>query len=235
MNLGFVGLGAMGALIVPRLMAAGHTVTGWNRSRDKAEPLIAAGMTFAATPRAVAEASEIVFSIVTDSAAVKAVALGPDGIVSGLRKGGIYIDMSTIEPDASRAVAARIRQGRLDHAGRAAVGQPGHREGRPGLGDDRRRRGGVRARQAGAAGDRTEGHAHRRQRPRLPDEDRGQPAADGRGDLLRRSGRARRKGRRRRARPRSMPSSRASRPRRCWAIAGRSSSKARCPRCRSPT
>ena len=55
-----------------------------------------------------AETSEIVFSIVTDSAAVKAVALGPDGIVSGLRKGGIYIDMSTIEPDASRAVAVEF-------------------------------------------------------------------------------------------------------------------------------
>jgi 3-hydroxyisobutyrate dehydrogenase-like beta-hydroxyacid dehydrogenase len=51
----------MGALIVPRLMAAGHNVTGWNRSRDKAEPLIAAGMAFAATPRAVAQASDIVF------------------------------------------------------------------------------------------------------------------------------------------------------------------------------
>ena len=84
----------MGALIVPRLMIAGHKVTGWNRSRDKAEPLIAAGMAFVATPRAVAEVSDIVFSIVTDSAAVKAVALGPDGIVSGLRKGGIYVDMS---------------------------------------------------------------------------------------------------------------------------------------------
>ena len=108
MNLGFVGLGAMGALIVPRLMAAGHTVTGWNRSREKAEPLIAAGMAFAATPKAVAEASEIVFSIVTDSKAVKALALGADGIVSGLRKGGIYIDMSTIEPDASREVAEQF-------------------------------------------------------------------------------------------------------------------------------
>ena len=110
MNIGFVGLGAMGALIVPRLMAAGHKVTGWNRSRIKAEPLIAAGMAFAATPRAAAEASEIVFSIVTDSAAVKAVALGPDGIISGLRKGGIYIDMSTIEPDASRAIAEKFAE-----------------------------------------------------------------------------------------------------------------------------
>jgi 3-hydroxyisobutyrate dehydrogenase-like beta-hydroxyacid dehydrogenase len=108
MKLGFVGLGAMGQLIVPRLMAAGHTVTGWNRSKDKAEELIAAGMRWAATPRAVAEASEIVFSIVTDSKAVRAVALGADGIVSGLRKGGIFIDMSTIEPDESRAMAAEF-------------------------------------------------------------------------------------------------------------------------------
>jgi 3-hydroxyisobutyrate dehydrogenase-like beta-hydroxyacid dehydrogenase len=106
LNIGFCGLGAMGALIVPRLMAAGHAVTGWNRSRDKAAPLIEAGMAFAETPRQVAERSEIVFSIVTDAAAVKAVALGPDGILAGLRKGGIFIDMSTIDPDASRAIAA---------------------------------------------------------------------------------------------------------------------------------
>ena len=77
MRLGFVGLGAMGQLIVPRLMAAGHQVTGWNRSRDKAEALIEAGMTWADTPRDVAAQSEIVFSIVTDAKAVKAVALGP--------------------------------------------------------------------------------------------------------------------------------------------------------------
>jgi len=107
-ELGFVGLGAMGQLIVPRLMGAGHSVTGWNRSRDKAEPLIRAGMRWGDTPRAVAEKSEIVFSIVTDAKAVKAVALGADGIVAGLRKGGIYIDMSTIEPDESRAVAAEF-------------------------------------------------------------------------------------------------------------------------------
>jgi 6-phosphogluconate dehydrogenase-like protein len=101
-NIGFVGLGAMGALIAPRLMAAGHAVTGWNRSRDKAKPLIDAGMRFADTPRAVAEKSKIVFSIVTDAAAVRTVALGPDGVVAGLRTGCIYIDMSTIDPDASR-------------------------------------------------------------------------------------------------------------------------------------
>ena len=59
MQVGFIGLGAMGALIVPRLMAAGHSVTGWNRSRDKAEPLIAEGMAWADSPRAVADRSEI--------------------------------------------------------------------------------------------------------------------------------------------------------------------------------
>lgn len=108
MNLGFVGLGAMGELIVPRLMAAGHKVTGWNRTRAKAEPLIAQGMAFAATPREAAQNADIVFSIVTDSPAVKAVALGKDGIIAGLKKGGIYIDMSTIEPEVSREVAAEF-------------------------------------------------------------------------------------------------------------------------------
>src|SRR5262245_51299167 len=98
----------MGQLIVPRLVAAGHSVTGWNRSRDKAQPLIDAGMRFAVCPRAVAEQSELVFSTVTDGAAVRAVALGEDGIVAGLRKGGIYADMSTIAPDVSRAVAAEF-------------------------------------------------------------------------------------------------------------------------------
>jgi len=65
-------------------------------------------MLWAETPREVAEQAEFVFSIVTDAKAVKAVALGSDGIIAGLRQGGIYIDMSTIDPDASRAVAAQF-------------------------------------------------------------------------------------------------------------------------------
>jgi 3-hydroxyisobutyrate dehydrogenase-like beta-hydroxyacid dehydrogenase len=96
----------MGQLIVRRLIDAGHTVTGWNRSADKAEPLIKAGMRWADSPRAAAQASEIVFCIVTDAAAVRAIALGEDGVLAGLRKGGVFIDMSTIAPDASRAIAA---------------------------------------------------------------------------------------------------------------------------------
>jgi 3-hydroxyisobutyrate dehydrogenase-like beta-hydroxyacid dehydrogenase len=110
MNIGFVGLGAMGVGIVPRLMAAGHTVTGFNRNRDKAAPLVGAGMKLAASPREAAAASDIVFSIVTDAPAVRAVALGADGIITGLKPGGIYVDMSTIAPDASRAVSAEFAQ-----------------------------------------------------------------------------------------------------------------------------
>ena len=110
MNIGFVGLGAMGAGIVPRLMTAGHTVTGWNRRKEKAEALIASGMRYVPSPRAAAAGADVVFSIVTDAAAVNAVALGGDGIIAGLKSGAIYVDMSTISPDASRAVSAEFAE-----------------------------------------------------------------------------------------------------------------------------
>jgi 3-hydroxyisobutyrate dehydrogenase-like beta-hydroxyacid dehydrogenase len=96
----------MGQVIVPRLLAAGHRVTGWNRSRERAEPLTRIGMQWASTPAAVAAASDVVFSIVTDGAAVKAVALGKDGVLGGMRPGAVYIDMGTIAPDVTRDVAA---------------------------------------------------------------------------------------------------------------------------------
>src|SRR5579859_5439417 len=98
----------MGLAIVPRLIDAGHAVTGWNRTKEKAASLFKRGMLWADTPRDAARAADIVFSIVTDSAAVRSVALGPDGIFSGLRKHAVYLDMSTIDPDASRAVAAEF-------------------------------------------------------------------------------------------------------------------------------
>ena len=108
MQIGFIGLGAMGVGIVPRLLAAGHAVTGWNRTRSKAEPLIKGGMSWADSPRAVAARSEVVFSILTDAAAVRSVALGENGIVAGLKPGGVFVDMSTIAPDASRDIAAGV-------------------------------------------------------------------------------------------------------------------------------
>jgi 3-hydroxyisobutyrate dehydrogenase-like beta-hydroxyacid dehydrogenase len=107
-KVGFVGLGAMGQVIVPRLLAAGYAVTGWNRSRERAAPLVELGMRVADTPAAVAAASDVVFSIVTDGAAVKAVALGEQGVLAGIGPGGVYIDMGTIAPDVTRFVSAEF-------------------------------------------------------------------------------------------------------------------------------
>jgi 3-hydroxyisobutyrate dehydrogenase-like beta-hydroxyacid dehydrogenase len=98
----------MGQVIVPRLIAAGHAVTGWNRSRERATPLVSKGMRWADSPRQVAQVSDVVFSIVTDGAAVKTVALGEDGVIAGMRPGAVYIDMGTIAPDVTRAVSAEF-------------------------------------------------------------------------------------------------------------------------------
>jgi len=108
-TVGFCGLGDMGQVIVPRLLEAGYDVVGWNRTASKGKPLIDKGMRWAESPREAAEQAEVVLSIVTDGAAVKAVALGPDGIISGLKKDAVYVDMSTIAPDVSREVAAAFK------------------------------------------------------------------------------------------------------------------------------
>jgi 3-hydroxyisobutyrate dehydrogenase-like beta-hydroxyacid dehydrogenase len=112
-RIGFLGLGDMGQAIVPRLLAAGHAVTGWNRTKEKAAAMFKLGMLWADTPREVARDSEIVFSIVTDSTAVRSLALGEKGIIAGLRKDAVYLDMSTIDPDGSRAVAAEFAKAGL--------------------------------------------------------------------------------------------------------------------------
>lgn len=107
-NVGFVGLGLMGSRIVKRLLAAGHRVSGYNRTRAKAEPLIQAGMQWKDTPREVAQAAEITFSMVMDTAALTSVAEGPDGILAGLSSEKIYIDMSTVSPRLTRDLARRV-------------------------------------------------------------------------------------------------------------------------------
>ena len=108
-SLGFVGLGVMGSRMVQRLLDAGHEVTGFNRTRAKAQWLLDAGMKWGATPRAVAEAAEITFSMVTNTEALIAVTGGDDGVIGGLGRGKIYVDMSTVSPAASRAVAQRVK------------------------------------------------------------------------------------------------------------------------------
>jgi 3-hydroxyisobutyrate dehydrogenase-like beta-hydroxyacid dehydrogenase len=96
--------------VARRLLEAGHEVTGYNRTRSKAEALIAAGMGFADTPRAAAAQSDVVFSMVTNTQALAAVTEEPDGILAGLGPGKVYVDMSTVSPAASRALAGRVAE-----------------------------------------------------------------------------------------------------------------------------
>lgn len=108
-NLGFVGLGVMGSQMVSRLLDKGHTVTGYNRTRAKAQWLIDKGMKWADSPRAVAAAADVTFAMVTNAAAIAAVTDGPDGIIAGLGPGKLFVDMSTVSPEVSRATAAKVR------------------------------------------------------------------------------------------------------------------------------
>jgi 3-hydroxyisobutyrate dehydrogenase-like beta-hydroxyacid dehydrogenase len=108
-NLGFVGLGVMGSQMVNRLLDKGHTVTGYNRTRRKAQWLVDKGMRWADSPRAVAAAADITFAMVTNAAAIAAVTDGPDGIIRGLSAGKLFVDMSTVSPELSRATAAKVR------------------------------------------------------------------------------------------------------------------------------
>jgi 3-hydroxyisobutyrate dehydrogenase-like beta-hydroxyacid dehydrogenase len=124
MRIGFIGLGDMGQCIVPRLLDAGHEVTGWNRTKSKAAPLTERGMAWADTPREAAAPAEVVFSVVTDSTAVDAVALGNDGVISGLATEAVYLDMSTIDPDVSREVAARFGEAGLTMLDAPISGSP---------------------------------------------------------------------------------------------------------------
>ncbi len=107
-NVGYIGLGAMGSRVAKRLLDAGHTVTGYNRTRDKAQPLIEAGMRWANSPREVTEQVDVVFTMVTNTAALDAVTGGPDGILAGLGPNKIYCDMSTVSPAKSRALAQQV-------------------------------------------------------------------------------------------------------------------------------
>jgi 3-hydroxyisobutyrate dehydrogenase-like beta-hydroxyacid dehydrogenase len=106
-EIGFVGLGSMGAPIAARLLP-GNRLYGTNRSPAKAGPLVEQGMIWRDTPRQAAEAAQVVISMVTDDTALAAVTEGPDGILAGLQPGAIYIDMSTVSPEASRRLAELV-------------------------------------------------------------------------------------------------------------------------------
>ncbi len=107
-NLGFIGLGLMGSRITKRLIDAGHQVSGYNRTRAKAESLLQAGMLWKNSPREVVQAADITFSMVMDTAALSSITDGPDGILAGLSAGKIFVDMSTVSPKSIRLLASRV-------------------------------------------------------------------------------------------------------------------------------
>ncbi len=109
-KLGFIGLGAMGGRIAARLLEAGHELTGYNRTREKAQGLIDKGMVWAGTPRQVAENTDVIFSMVTNTATVLSIVEGPEGVLAGLGPGKFYVDMSTISPAASRELAGKVAE-----------------------------------------------------------------------------------------------------------------------------
>src|SRR5579872_4139990 len=109
-HLGFVGLGTMGGRVAKRLLDAGHTVTGYNRTKSKAHWLLDAGMRWGETPRSVAEAADIVFTMVTNTSALHEVVGGEHGILAGLSAGKVYIDMSTVSPATSKRIASQVAE-----------------------------------------------------------------------------------------------------------------------------
>jgi 3-hydroxyisobutyrate dehydrogenase-like beta-hydroxyacid dehydrogenase len=108
-RVGFAGLGAMGAGIAQRLLDAGYEVVGWNRTKEKAQPLLDAGMGWAETPRELAASVDVLFTMLTNTAAIEATAEGADGVLAGLSEGTVWADISTIAPDASVALGERVR------------------------------------------------------------------------------------------------------------------------------
>lgn len=109
-NLGFIGLGTMGGKMVQRLLRAGHTVTGYNRTKSRADWLLDLGMAWGDSPRAVAAAADITLSMVSNTQALDAITAGPEGVLAALEPGKVFIDMSTVSPAASRALARQVAE-----------------------------------------------------------------------------------------------------------------------------
>jgi 3-hydroxyisobutyrate dehydrogenase-like beta-hydroxyacid dehydrogenase len=107
-QIGFIGLGKMGGRVARRLVDAGHTVNGFNRTRAKAQWLLDAGMQWGKSPRQVVEHSDVIFSMVTNTPALREILDGEDGILTALTPGKVYIDMSTIDADTSCEIAAQV-------------------------------------------------------------------------------------------------------------------------------
>ena len=115
MEIGLIGTGRMGSAMGERLIDLGHRLTVWNRTAEKAETLLQRGATPARSPGAVAQATELTLTVLTDAKAIEAVYDGPTGLLSGEVIGKLFVDMSTVAPETIRALSARV------HAKKAAL------------------------------------------------------------------------------------------------------------------
>jgi 3-hydroxyisobutyrate dehydrogenase-like beta-hydroxyacid dehydrogenase len=124
MRIGFVGLGNMGAAIAANLLRAGHELAVWNRTAAKAQPLLDSGATFAATPLEAARGRPVVFTMLSDDAALAEVLDGTDGLLAGLGAGALHISMSTISVRVAEQLAARHSQFRQGLVSAPVFGRP---------------------------------------------------------------------------------------------------------------
>jgi len=108
MNVGFIGMGTMGAPMALNLLKAGHRVTVHNRTRDRELPVVAAGANRADSPRSAALGAEVIITCVSDSPDVAAVILGENGVIHGAEPGAIVVDMSTISPIVTREIGVQL-------------------------------------------------------------------------------------------------------------------------------
>jgi 3-hydroxyisobutyrate dehydrogenase-like beta-hydroxyacid dehydrogenase len=108
-RVGFIGIGLMGQHMARKLLEGGFPVKVWNRTKEKAQGLLDAGASWGDSPKALAQASDVVITMVTDSKASEEVACGPGGVLEGAHPGLVLIDMSSIAPEMSKSIAERAR------------------------------------------------------------------------------------------------------------------------------
>ncbi|MCY4355665.1 MAG: NAD(P)-dependent oxidoreductase [Truepera sp.] len=114
MNIGFIGMGTMGAPMAGRLIEAGHDLTIHNRTRAREEALAERGAARASSPKEAAAGTDLVITMVSDTPDVEAVILGPDGAIHGMKEGAVLVDMSTISPTATREIARALEAKGVD-------------------------------------------------------------------------------------------------------------------------
>lgn len=120
--IGVIGLGIMGSSFALNLLSRGYNVHVYNRTKEKAQPLVEKGATFHSTPRDLASVADVIMTSLTDEAAIDSVAYGEDGFLNGAKKGALWIDLSTIDPSASLKHSEAAKQAGLDRLDTPVVG-----------------------------------------------------------------------------------------------------------------